>query len=142
MQSNYILVVEDNQKEELLILRAIQKCGVDVHVEIVRDGQEALDFFFGGETKIFPKLVLLDLKLPRVDGLQVLEALKKNSDTKIIPVVVFSSSDEQKDIYKSFELGANSYVRKPIKFEVLEDVIHQIDSYWLNTNQGPDGNKG
>jgi two-component system, response regulator len=139
MQEGYFLLVEDNLDDEELTLRALQKSRIHNHVEVVRDGSEALDFFFGNEAQLhldfLPQLVLLDLKLPKVDGLEVLKALRSHEKTKNLPIVIFSSSLEEQDIKNSYLLGANSYVRKPVDYAQFVDTVRQLGMYWLVLNQ-------
>ncbi len=141
MRDNVILLVEDNPRDEALTLRALGKCNLANEVVIARDGVEALDYLFAepedGEQRPLPQLILLDLKLPKVDGLEVLKSVRENEITKMLPVVVFTSSSEQEDIVKSFDLGANSYVRKPVDFEQFLEATKQLGLYWLVLNEAP-----
>ena len=136
-----ILLVEDNARDEALTLRAIKKNNIANEVVVTRDGVEALDFLFGtGEylnrdLNVLPKLILLDLKLPKVDGLQVLQKIRADARTRRLPVVIFTSSSEQEDMIKSYDLGANSYVRKPIGFEEFLEATKQLGLYWLAVNE-------
>lgn len=138
-----ILLVEDNADDVELTLRAFRKSDFVSTVTVARDGVEALDFLLanGGPADRngdgLPDLVLLDIKLPRVDGLQVLERLRANPRTKLVPIVVLTSSIEPKDLLTCYALGANSYVRKPIDFQQFSKALQQIGSYWLETNQAP-----
>jgi len=138
-----ILLVEDNPNDEELTLRALKKANIANKVEVTRDGAEALDYLFGsgGETKHgavqLPAVVILDLKLPKVDGLEVLERLRADERTALLPVVILTSSDEQKDQLESYRLGANSYVRKPVKFNEFVDAVQQLGLYWLLLNETP-----
>jgi len=141
MEKKVILLVEDNPKDEALTLRALRKSKVANEVAVVRDGVEALDYLFatgshaGRDMREMPQVVLLDLKLPKVDGLQVLQAIRADERTRRLPVVVFTSSSEQEDLIKSYNLGANSYVRKPVDFEQFLEATRQLGLYWLVLNQ-------
>jgi two-component system, response regulator len=136
-----ILLVEDNPKDVELTKRALEKSNVTNGIKVVEDGVEALKFFFGEDGKSgcadeeCPVVVLLDLKLPRVDGLEVLRRMRADEKTKRIPVVVLTSSSEEKDIIASYDLGANSFVRKPVKFSEFAEAIKQLGLYWLILNQ-------
>jgi len=138
-----ILLVEDNPDDIKLAQYAFHKHHLINVVHIVRDGAEALEFLFCtgryADRKIEdrPKLVLLDLKLPLVDGIEVLRQLKSNSQTKTIPVVVMTSSREESDVVESYELGVNSYIVKPVDFDQFTDVVQQLGYYWLLLNQSP-----
>ena len=143
MENKVILLVEDNPRDKALTLRALRKSNIVNDVEVVRDGVEALDYLFGTETHadremtVMPQLVLLDLKLPKVDGLEVLRRIRANEATKRLPVVVFTSSSEEEDMIKSYDLGANSYVRKPIEFQEFLEATKQLGLYWLVLNEAP-----
>ncbi|MFP6640968.1 MAG: response regulator [Myxococcota bacterium] len=138
----YVLLVEDNPDDELLTLRAFKKNSINVEIRVVRDGQDAVDFFFsedmeGGMLKDqlgLPAFVLLDLQLPKIDGIEVLRRIRKNSASKSLPVIVLTTSDEQRDVLKSYGLGANSYVRKPVNFKKFVETVGQLGIYWLTTN--------
>ncbi len=138
-----VLLVEDNQADMTLTLRAISEAVVTDRVRVARDGEEALDFIMGRSSSSLPsgvsclKLILLDLKLPKVSGLDVLAEMKSNPGSKIIPVVVFSSSKQESDVRKSYELGANSYMQKPVDFDEFRDMIRRVAGYWLQLNQPP-----
>lgn len=138
-----ILLVEDNPQDEMLILRAFRKANVSNQIEVVRDGQQALDYLFregefssrpGSES---PAAVLLDLNLPRIGGLEVLERLRADPRTSLVPVVILTSSDEERDRLKSYENGANSFVRKPLDFGVFAETVARLGVYWLATNEPP-----
>jgi len=138
-----ILLVEDNDDDIALTLRALEKNNLQNEVTIARDGQEALDILFGlGEHAnrtgaALPEVVLLDLKLPRVDGLEVLRRLRANEQTKLLPVVVLTSSTQERDVVQSYELGANSYVQKPVNFGDFLEATRQLGMYWLVLNRRP-----
>jgi len=136
-----ILLVEDNPDDELLTLMAFKDNKITNEVIVARDGEEALDYLFGTgkyqtrDLDILPQVVLLDLKLPKVDGLEVLKTIRSNPSTKLLPVVILTSSKEEVDILKSYELGANSYIRKPVDFEQFSEAIKQLGLYWLVLNE-------
>jgi CheY-like chemotaxis protein len=138
-----LLLVEDSPQDMELTLRSLRKAKIANHIHVARDGAEALDFIFcegaHSERKIMdmPNLILLDLKLPKVDGLEVLRRIKGDSRTKTIPIVVLTSSKEQADIVESYGLGVNSYIVKPVNFERFTEAIGQIGMYWLLLNQPP-----
>ena len=141
MSKKVILLVEDNARDEALTRRALGKSNLLTEVVTVRDGVEALDYLFGtgqyeGEKRpALPELILLDLKLPKVNGLEVLEKIRADESTRRLPVVVFTSSSEDEDIMKSYELGANSYVRKPVDFAQFQEATTRLGMYWLVLNQ-------
>lgn len=141
MENKLILLIEDNPRDEALTLRALRKNNIVNDVIVVRDGVEALDYFFGtGEhagwdRSVMPQLILLDLKLPKMDGLEVLKEIRAHERTRRLPVVVFTSSSEEEDMIKSYDLGANSYVRKPVDFEQFLEATKQLGLYWLVLNQ-------
>jgi two-component system, response regulator len=135
-----ILLVEDNPADAELTLHALRKSNLANSIYVARDGEEALDFLFcrGAHSNrdfLVPKLVLLDLKLPKVDGAEVLQAIRENTRTKQLPVVVLTSSKEQQDIARMYHLGATSYIQKPVDFEQFQRTIRQIGFYWLVVNQ-------
>jgi CheY-like chemotaxis protein len=138
-----ILLVEDNADDVELTLRAFRKSDLVNTVTVARDGVEALDYLMatgdhaGRHAGGLPDLVLLDIKLPRVDGLQVLERLRANPRTRLVPIVVLTSSIEPRDLLTCYTLGANSYVRKPIDFQQFSKALQQIGAYWLETNEAP-----
>jgi len=138
-----ILIVEDNQQDLELARRALQKANLANRLHVARDGQEALDFLFCegaySERKIEngPKVILLDLKLPKVDGLEVLQRIKNDPRTKLIPVIVLTSSKEQSDVVESYHLGINSYFVKPVNFEQFSEVVQKLGMYWLLLNHPP-----
>ena len=141
MLEKLILLVEDNPDDEILTLRALKKANVANRIEVVRDGAEALDFVFGGgryagrDTSDTPQLMLLDLKLPKVSGLQVLERIRSDERTRRIPVVILTSSTEEVDIKTGYDLHANSFVSKPVNFQEFSEVVQRLGLYWLLVNQ-------
>jgi two-component system, response regulator len=143
MRDKVILLVEDNPDDELLTLRALRKNNVLNKVVVARDGVEALDYLFGTgghsgrDTAIMPQLILLDLKLPKIDGLEVLKRLRADERTRLLPVVILTSSREEQDMLNGYGLGANSYVRKPVNFEQFVQAIEQLKLYWLILNEAP-----
>ena len=136
-----ILLIEDNPDDEALTLRALEKNNIKNDVVVVHDGAEALDYLFatgsyaGRDLTIMPQLTLLDLKLPKVDGLEVLRQLRANELTRLLPVVILTSSNEEQDRVNGYGLGANSYVRKPIDFGQFIDAVRQLGLYWLILNE-------
>jgi two-component system response regulator len=138
-----ILLVEDNPDDETLTLRALEKQGISDHVVVARDGAEALDYLFGTglyagrEVSEIPRLILLDLKLAKIDGLDVLRRLRGDRRTQMIPVVILTSSNEAADRLASYRLCANSYVRKPVDFDQFFDALRHIVTYWLRLNEPP-----
>jgi two-component system, response regulator len=143
VKDQIILLVEDNARDEALTLRALKKSNIVNEVVVARDGVEALDYLFatgnhaGRDLDTMPKLIMLDLKLPKVNGLQVLERIRHDERTRRLPVVVFTSSNEEEDLIHSYNLGANSYVRKPVDFEQFLEATKQLGLYWLVLNQIP-----
>ncbi len=143
MEIKTILLVEDNPDDEFLALRAFRKSPIRTNVITVRDGVEALEYLFGvgpydgRDMSVMPDLTLLDLKLPKMNGLEVLRQLRANQDTKLLPVVVFSASLEPEDLDSSYSLGANSYVRKPIDFAEFVQMMGYLMKYWLVSNSPP-----
>jgi len=143
MRNTVILLVEDNPDDELLALRALKKNNVINEVVVAHDGVEALDYLFGAgeyagrDTNVMPQLILLDLKLPRIDGLEVLRRLRADGRTRLLPVVILTSSREQQDMLDGYGLGANSYVRKPVNFEQFVGAVEQLKLYWLSLNEAP-----
>ncbi len=138
-----ILLVEDSPEDLELTCRALKNATLGNHVQVARDGAEALDFLFGeGDhagraVEDTPKLILLDLKLPKVDGLEVLQRIKSDERTQSIPVVVLTSSKEQSDVVESYALGVNSYIVKPVNFESFVEAVQKLGYYWLLLNQPP-----
>lgn len=148
LHHHFILLVEDNPDDEALILRALEKAGLARRVEVVRDGVEALDFIFcrdkfeGRNPKNQPAVILLDLKMPRVSGIDVLRRLRSEQATKHVPVAVLTSSREKLDVENCYNLGVNSYVLKPVEFGQLAKVVGQMGSYWLELNICPPAFEG
>jgi two-component system response regulator len=128
-----ILLVEDNPDDEQLTLRALRKTVPRIQVDVARDGQEALDYLLNPDQPM-PFLILLDLKLPKISGLEVLQHIRQNERTRLALVVVLTSSDEPSDVRKSYERYANSYIRKPVAYEEFGNVVRQLGIYWLDTN--------
>ena len=145
MKNETLLLVEDTQQDELLILRALNKINLGNGVVVVRDGQQALDYLFregefaGRAGPDLPTVVLLDVNLPRVSGLEVLERLRADPRTRLLPIVILTSSDEEQDRLRSYENGANSFVRKPLDFAELAETVARLGIYWLATNESPQG---
>jgi DNA-binding response OmpR family regulator len=139
MSKGMILLVEDDPDHEALAIRALRKANVANEIRVAHDGAEALEYMQGiakGEKPI-PQLVLLDLKLPKVDGLEVLRRIRAAEKTALLPVVVLTSSDEERDIVSSYRLGVNSYIRKPVNFTDFAEATRQLGMYWLLLNQCP-----
>jgi two-component system, response regulator len=142
MKENFILLVEDNSSDEELTLRALRKGSIGNPVVVARDGSEALDFLFargaysGRDTKNLPQIVLLDLNLPKIGGLDVLRAIRADERTKLLPVVILTSSKEDNDLLSGYESGANSYIVKPVDFTQFAESVRQLGMYWLVLNQG------
>jgi two-component system, response regulator len=139
-----ILLVEDNSADAELTLHAMRKKSkLANHIEVVRDGEEAVDFLFcrgsfsQRQVSAAPRLILLDLKLPKVNGLQVLQAIKSDPRTKAIPVIILTSSKEERDLVDSYQYGVNSYIQKPVNFSEFQEVVRQLGMYWLLLNQPP-----
>ncbi|MEO5959898.1 MAG: response regulator, partial [Opitutaceae bacterium] len=138
-----LLLVEDNLQDLEMTLRALKKANFANHIHVARDGVEALDFVFcegahaGRSIAVAPKVILLDLKLPKIDGLEVLKRLKGDPRTRAIPVVVLTSSKEQSDVIESYHLGVNSYIVKPVNFESFAEAVRNLGLYWLLLNQPP-----
>ena len=143
MASMTILLVEDNPDDEILTVRELQKQSIVNEIIAVRDGVEALEYIFGTgqyarrDVRDLPRVVLLDLKLPKVDGLEVLRRIRADDRTKHIPVVVLTSSDDQRDVIESYRLGANSYVCKPVNFIQFQEAVRHVKFYWLRLNESP-----
>jgi two-component system response regulator len=143
MEEKIILLVEDNPDDVELTLRAFKKNNILNRVVVAKDGVEALDYLFGTgayadrEAKDMPIVILLDLKLPKIDGLEVLKRIRQDERTKLLPVVILTSSAEQKDVINGYKLGANSYVRKPVDFDQFAKAIKHLGLYWLIWNEPP-----
>ena len=143
MNSKIILLAEDNPDDVKLTLRALKKSNIVNEVVIAEDGVEALDYLFGTgkfagrDTGVKPQLILLDLKMPRLDGLQVLHRIRADERTALLPVVILTTSNEDRDRIESYELGANSYVRKPVDFNQFVVAVQQLGLYWLVLNESP-----
>ena len=143
MSPKIILLVEDNPDDEALTLRALKKNNILNEVVVAHDGAEALDFLFatgpytGRDIRIMPPIILLDLKLPKIDGLEVLRRLRADSRTKLLPTIILTSSSEETDIINGYNLGANSYVRKPVDFAQFVEAVRQLGLYWLVLNEAP-----
>jgi two-component system, response regulator len=143
MSDKVILLVEDNPDDEMLTIRALKKNNVFNEVVVARDGVEALDYLFGTgihagrDPNNPPALILLDLKLPKIDGLEVLRRLRADPRTRRLPIVILTSSKEEQDLFKSYDLGANSYIRKPVDFDQFVEAVRQLGLYWLVLNEPP-----
>jgi CheY-like chemotaxis protein len=143
MEKKTILLVEDNPDDETLTLRALKSSAINSEVVVARDGVEALDYVFGTgayagrNLRDRPAVILLDLKLPRVDGLEVLSRLRSDERTRLLPVVILTSSNEEKDLISGYRLGANSYIRKPVDFAQFAETVRQVSQYWLALNEQP-----
>jgi CheY-like chemotaxis protein len=148
LNNKTILLVEDNPDDVELTLRAFRKSNIMNEVIVKRDGAEALDFFFGkdgvadkGDNGL-PCVILLDLKLPKIDGLEVLKKLRADERTKLIPTVIMTSSKEQGDVVNGYKIGCNSYIRKPVDFNHFAEAVKQLGLYWLILNETPPKNRG
>jgi two-component system response regulator len=143
MEEKMILLVEDNPDDEALTLRALKKNNIGNQVFVVRDGAEALDFLFctsayaDRDPHDMPQMILLDLKLPKVDGLEVLRRLRADERTRLLAVVILTSSNEEQDLLEGYKKGANSYVRKPVDFNQFAEAVRQLGLYWLVLNEAP-----
>jgi len=147
MYEKVILLVEDNPDDIVLTLRAFKKCNVQNRVITIEDGQEALDYFLckgrfeGKDSQDLPSVVLLDINLPKINGFEVLKAIRENKSTKLLPVVILTSSKEEQDIVNGYSLGANSYIRKPVDFNNFFEAVQTLGLYWLLINECPNSSK-
>ncbi len=143
MDTKTILLVEDNPDDVKLTLRALKKSNIMNEIVIADDGVEAIDYLFGTgkhtgrNTNLMPQLILLDLKMPKMDGLEVLQKIRADERTRLLPVVVLTTSNEDKDRIESYKLGANSYIRKPVDFNQFAEAVRQLGLYWLVLNEAP-----
>ena len=143
MEEKKILLVEDNEDDIKLTVRALKKSNILNEVIVTRDGMEALDYLFangayaGRNTDDVPTVILLDLKLPKIDGLEVLRRLREDGKTKLIPVIILTSSNEERDLIDGYSLGANSYIRKPVDFDQFAEAVRHLGLYWLLLNEAP-----
>jgi len=141
MEKKVILLIEDNPDDEELTLRALKQNNIGNEVVVARDGAEALDYLLGvpdaGEGRATPEIILLDLKLPKVDGLEVLRRVREDDRTNLLPVVILTSSREEQDLANGYKLGANSYIRKPVDFSQFAESVRQLGLYWLVLNEPP-----
>lgn len=147
MDVRSILLVEDSNTDEFLVKRALKGVNLANRIDVVRDGQQALDYLFGegefaGRDVTLPSVILLDISLPRVSGLEVLRRVRADPRTAKIPVVMLTSSDEERDRLGSYELGANSFVRKPLRFAEFAETVSRLGVYWMATNEPPAGGSG
>ncbi|MGA7194924.1 MAG: response regulator [Anaerolineales bacterium] len=143
MEDKLILLVEDNPDDEALTIRALRKNNIGNHLIVAHDGEEALDFLFctgayaSRDPREMPQVILLDLKLPKIDGLEVLRRVRADERTKLLPVVILTSSREERDMVSSYGNGANSYIRKPVDFNQFVEAVRQLGLYWLVLNETP-----
>lgn len=148
MNRKVILLVEDNPDDEMLTKRALRKNNIANEIVVAHDGVEALEYLFatgayeGRDPQEMPQVVLLDLKMPRMNGLDVLRRMRADDRTRLLPVVIFTSSKEERDIVESYNLGANSYIRKPVDFDHFVEAIRQLGMYWLVLNEYPEKGRG
>ncbi|MBD2164888.1 response regulator [Calothrix membranacea FACHB-236] len=143
LSNKMILLVEDNPDDEALAIRALRRNHISNEIVVARDGVEALDYLFGTgvhagrDISIKPTVILLDLKLPRIDGMEVLRRLREDKRTSLLPVVILTTSSEEQDLLKSYSLGCNSYIRKPVDFLQFTEAVRQLGMYWLLMNETP-----
>ncbi|MBU2511325.1 response regulator [bacterium] len=143
MKRKRILVVEDNSVDELLTMRALKQCNMADAVQMAKDGDEALEYLFATgkyeerDVNDLPEIVILDLKLPTISGLEVLERIRENESTKLLPVIILTSSDQEEEKIESYRLGANSFVRKPMQFSDFIMAVTKLGRYWLATSESP-----
>lgn len=143
MEDKLILLVEDNPDDEALTIRALKKSNIRNDIVVAHDGVEALDYLFatgmyeGRDEALMPQIILLDLKLPKIDGLEVLRRLRADDRTRLLPVIILTSSKEEQDLINGYALGANSYIRKPVDFGQFVEAIRQLGLYWLVLNETP-----
>ena len=137
MDEKVIFLVEDDPDDEMLAIRALKKNNILNRVVVAHDGEEALKILFHTQPAIRPTVILLDIKLPKIDGLQVLKQIRSSPQTRILPVVVLTSSKEERDLVESYSLGCNSFICKPVKFEEFMSAIQQLGLYWLLLNEAP-----
>jgi len=137
--SRTILLVQDDPDHELLTIRALKKANIANDIHVARDGSEAVETLFGPDP-LKPQVILLDLKLPKLDGLEVLRRIRESDATRMLPVVVLTSSDEERDVIRSYQLGVNSYIRKPVNFTDFAEATRQLGMYWLVLNECPPAN--
>ncbi|MGA2368618.1 MAG: response regulator [Dehalococcoidia bacterium] len=143
MNSKNILLVEDNPSDVKLTKRALEQNQITNELIVAEDGREALDYLFGAgrhagrDIRDLPAVILLDLKLPRVDGLEVLKEIRKNEFTSLLPVVILTSSSQEEDLMQSYKLGANSYIRKPVNFSQFTEAVRNLGMYWMLLNEPP-----
>lgn len=142
-QEKLILLVEDNPDDQFFIRRALSKEHAKSELVVVNDGLEALDFlyargkFAARDPKVLPRLIILDLNIPKITGLEVLQEIKKHDSTRIIPVIIFTTSGEERDILDSYRRGANSYITKPVDIQQYNEIVQRLGSYWISTNVAP-----
>ena len=148
MNNKIILLVEDNPDDEALTIRALKKNKIENEVVVAHDGAEALDYLFcrgsysNRNKNVLPQVILLDLKLPKIDGIEVLKQLRANEKTKMLPIVILTSSKEEQDLIDGYSNGANSYIRKPVDFNQFTEAVRQLELYWLLLNESPPAAKG